>query len=280
MPQSRSCTSLRFLEQNRDSRPPARNGSPPSIAQVSSRSYLESVARLATLLEPSRRKLYDFVCQQPNPVSRDEAADGVGVSRAMAAFHLDRLVESGLLRADYRRLAPGRGGRGTGRPSKLYRRSRHRLDVTLPARAYELLARLLAKTLNEAHGPTTARRAGAEFGHALGVRARGKLSSRPSRERLTTCVTDVLADIGFEPVPARAAAPGEIRARNCPFDPTSRQLPDVVCQAALGLLAGVVEGAGANHLAVRRDPRPGVCCMVLAPSQSRLQQSNKTATGM
>jgi hypothetical protein len=74
----------------------------------------------------------------------------------------------------------------------------------------------------------------------------------------------VLTDVGFEPVAASSVGSGEIRARNCPFDPISRQLPDVVCQAALGIVAGVIQGAAADHLVVHRDPRPGVCCVLLA----------------
>lgn len=101
---------------------------------------------LATLLEPTRDTLYRYVVDAPSAVSRDEAAISVGVSRAMAAFHLDRLVEAGLLRAEYRRLS-GRTGRGAGRPAKLYRRSRRRFDVMIPSRDPELLARLLAESI-------------------------------------------------------------------------------------------------------------------------------------
>jgi predicted ArsR family transcriptional regulator len=246
---------------------------------VSRQKYIDSVARLATLLEPSRRRLYDFVCAQPGPVSRDEAADGVGVSRAMAAFHLDQLVEAGLLRADYRRLAPGRAGPGTGRPSKLYRRSRHRLDVTLPVRAYELLARLLAETLSQPTGGATPRQAGRELGRSLGFRARKRLAAHPSRARLTRCLTDLLADVGFEPTSATSGASAEIRSRNCPFDPISRQLPDVVCQAAVGIAAGAVEAVGADHLSVQREVRAQLCCVVLRPVDGE-SNPTKTATGM
>ena len=47
---------------------------------------------------------------------------GVGVARHTAKFHLDRLVEEGLLDTEFRRLS-GRQGPGAGRPTKLYRRS-------------------------------------------------------------------------------------------------------------------------------------------------------------
>ncbi|HVM01601.1 MAG TPA: hypothetical protein VM263_02945 [Acidimicrobiales bacterium] len=77
-------------------------------------------------------------------VGREEAACAVGVDRSLAAFHLDKLVERGLLEATYRRLS-GRTGPGSGRPSKLYRRSARQHELTLPPRRYELAARLLVE---------------------------------------------------------------------------------------------------------------------------------------
>src|SRR5688572_10198722 len=98
---------------------------------------------MAALREPTRRRLYQYVERQLEAVSRDEAAEAIGITRALAAFHLDKLVEVGVLKAEYRRLS-GRSGPGAGRTSKLYRRSRNQFAVSLPHRNHELLARLLA----------------------------------------------------------------------------------------------------------------------------------------
>ena len=65
----------------------------------------EPLEALAALREPIRRRLYEYVVRQAAAVSRDEAAQAVGTSRAMAAFHLDKLEELGLLRAEFRRLS-------------------------------------------------------------------------------------------------------------------------------------------------------------------------------
>jgi predicted ArsR family transcriptional regulator len=46
----------------------------------------------------------------------------------------------------------GGGGRGPGRPSKLYRRPSHDIAVSLPARHYGLAADLLAAAVTEAAG--------------------------------------------------------------------------------------------------------------------------------
>src|SRR6266516_1829235 len=107
------------------------------------------VRGVAALAEPMRRALYRYVVDQPRPVSRDQAADGVGVSRHVAKFHLDKLQDEGLLEVEYRR-PPGRGGPGAGRPAKLYRRSSRELAVSLPERRYELAGRVLVEAIEDA----------------------------------------------------------------------------------------------------------------------------------
>src|ERR671932_509869 len=84
---------------------------------------VERLTAVAALAEPTRRRLYDHVVRQPDPVGRDEAAAAVGVPRATAAFHLDRLADDGLLDV-VRQRRTGRSGPGAGHPAKLYRRGR------------------------------------------------------------------------------------------------------------------------------------------------------------
>jgi len=62
------------------------------------------VTKLGALADPVRRALYRFVADQPGAVSRDQAADGIDVPRHTAKFHLDRLVDEGLLVTEFKRL--------------------------------------------------------------------------------------------------------------------------------------------------------------------------------
>jgi predicted ArsR family transcriptional regulator len=109
----------------------------------------DDLAAIGLLLEPVRRALYDFVRASGREVSRNEAAEAAGVQRNLAAFHLDKLVEAGLLEATFRRLGERRGP-GAGRPAKLYRRVPGELVVSVPARDYQVLAHLLAETVERA----------------------------------------------------------------------------------------------------------------------------------
>jgi predicted ArsR family transcriptional regulator len=219
---------------------------------------------IASLRQPARRALYEYVGRQPAAVSRDEAAEAVGLNRSLAAFHLDRLVDAGLLTVDYRRLS-GRGGPGAGRPAKLYRRSRRQVAVSLPHRDHTLLAGLLAAGLREIGDDGGASTPARDFGRSLGARARRRLRSRNvAGPRLAECVESVLETVGFEPY---RAPTGELRARSCPFDPLSRRFSPVVCGVGQALVRGVIEGIEADQLQVTREERPDRCCVVVEERQ-------------
>src|SRR5512135_159617 len=142
------------------------------------------IAGIAALEEPARRALYFHVVDRGDAVSRDEAAALAGVSRALAAFHLDKLVEAGLLVAEFRRLT-GRSGPGAGRPAKLYRRSPDQVAVSLPPRSYALVAELLAGALEGAGGAARRDlgRGARAAGRLLGEETRARLGPRAGRER-------------------------------------------------------------------------------------------------
>ena len=223
---------------------------------------------MAALREPTRRRLYQFVERQADAVSRDEAASEIGISRALAAFHLDKLVELGLLKAEYRRLT-GRSGPGAGRTSKLYRRSRKQFAVSLPRRDHELLARLLAASFDSSADDSPAAEPAREYGRSLGLRARKRLRGHPGTARLLECVEAVLESLGFEPY---RSSPSEVRLRNCPFDPLSRVYTPLVCGVGQAVITGVTEGVGATALRVGRHQQPDRCCgLVTLPPSSQVQ---------
>jgi predicted ArsR family transcriptional regulator len=215
---------------------------------------------IATLRDPTRRRLYEYVERQPRAVSRDEAAEAAQVSRALAAFHLEKLVRVGLLKAEYRRLS-GRTGPGAGRTSKLYRRSRHGFAVSVPQRSHELLARLLAESLSSPARSSPGLAPARDYGRSLGRRARGRVRGRPGPERLLGCVEDVLGSLGFDPYRTSSS---EVRLRNCPFDPLSRLFTPLVCGVGQAIMSGVVEGVAAEHASVRREEQPDRCCGVIS----------------
>src|SRR5918994_4533132 len=113
------------------------------------RPLADRVAAVSALDEPIRRALFDHVSRSGAPVSRDEAAEALGLARSTAAFHLDRLAEEGLLAVEFRRLT-GRTGPGSGRPAKLYRRGTGGIAGTIPGRHYDFPGPPLLTAIEEA----------------------------------------------------------------------------------------------------------------------------------
>src|SRR5881409_3372329 len=105
--------------------------------------------RVHLLTEPTRRAVYDAVRVARGPMTRDEVATATGVSRRLAAFHLDLLADGGLLAVDYARPPGRRGGPGAGRPAKRYRVEPVEVEVSMPPRRYDIAARVLARAVAE-----------------------------------------------------------------------------------------------------------------------------------
>ena len=217
------------------------------------------LASLSCLDDRIRGRLYAFVSGCTEPVGRDEAAAAVGIGRALAVYHLDKLVESGLLTASYRR-PPGRGGPGAGRPAKVYSRSGAEFMVTVPPREYELAARLLVQAVAaDCSGRTRAalHDAAWQLGASLGKRRRAD-DAQGDGQRLA--LESALSEHGFEPWHDDA---GTVRMRNCPFRRLAERQPEVVCDMNLALIQGLVAGMGAEGLKPVLDPEPEHCCVVI-----------------
>src|SRR5690242_17601844 len=129
------------------------------------------ISIIAVLADPVRRRLYEYVTGQPHPVSRSEAAQAVGIQRTLAAFHLDRLAEAGLVEVTFRRPA-GRSGPGAGRPAKLYRRAVAEHHVSMPPRDYRCAAELLADVVDMTGAEPQVQRAAHSRGAAAGREVR------------------------------------------------------------------------------------------------------------
>jgi predicted ArsR family transcriptional regulator len=223
-----------------------------------------SVSGVAALAEPVRRDLYLFVSAQDSPVSREQAAEGVGVAAHTAKFHLDRLAAEGLLVTEYRRLG-GRRGPGAGRPTKLYRRSAREVSVTLPPRRYDLAGALMARAIEssaERGKPVleALHQEAARLGHELGEEARDRVGNEPPG----AAVLEVLAAHGYEPRESDDA----ITLANCPFHALAQEHTKLVCGMNLALLSAAAEAGGADHLTPSLDPAPGRCCVVLGYTSS------------
>lgn len=223
------------------------------------------------MLEPARRALYLYVAAQPDAVSREQAADAVELPLHSVKFHLDRLVEEGLLDVEFRRLS-GRTGPGAGRPSKLYRRSSRQLSVSLPERRYDLAGDVLATAIDRSSSDAVpiadaVRDAAEEEGRRIAAAAADEGKAAPGvasavatdgdRHNNLVRAARVLARHGYEP----RISDREIRLANCPFDKLAAKHIELVCGMNLALIGGVIDGLDLTGLSVELAPRPGFCCV-------------------
>ncbi len=231
---------------------------------MDSEEFATQVESVAALAEPIRRALYLYVVSQPAPVSRDQASQGVGTPRHTAKFHLDRLVEEGLLDTDFKRLS-GRDGPGAGRPTKRYRRSTRQVTVALPERRYDLAGQLMAQAIDESASSggdvvASLHRAAADQGAAIGEQARAGMGPRASRARQLAVTCQTLAQYGYEP----RTVDESIVLANCPFHALAREHTDLVCGMNLALLGAMADRVADTGICARLDPSPERCCVVLA----------------
>ncbi len=222
---------------------------------------------VSVLSEDSRRRMFAFIRRAGHAVTRDEAAESVGISRKLAAFHLDKLVDAGLLRARYE--TPG-GIRKVGRRPKVYEPSDAQITVSIPDRRHELLADLLldAVLTEEADENATqaALRTARQRGRQLGAAAREE--TRPGRlgpERGLTACEGLLEEYGYEP--ARETST-RLRLRNCPFHPLAAKAPGLVCGMNQAFLSGYLTGLEVNGIEAVLAPEPGACCVRLDPNDT------------
>jgi predicted ArsR family transcriptional regulator len=218
-----------------------------------------ALAALGSLLDPTRRRLFELVMEAAEPVAREQLAAAAGVSRSLAAYHLDELVDRGLLTASYER-PPGRGGPGAGRPPKLYQLADDEVALHVPYRDYRLLAELLARSINDSADAAQAAQAAARnLGTRLGAAARA-VDHHPHQ-----ALQSALEAGGYEPF---EAAPGLLRLGNCPFASIAANFPTVVCSINLALVEGQLIGLGADGMQAVLAPQDNACCVAIRTTEA------------
>ena len=211
---------------------------------------IDAVGRIGVLSEPVRRRLYEVVATAGVPVDRDTAAERAGIGRPLAAFHLDRLVEVGLLAVEFRRRS-GRTGPGAGRPAKFYVRPvGQEISVELPPRSYDVAAEILA---------TGVERAGRARDSVMEVaRERGQAMASNASAGLLP----MLESEGYEPFVDEA---GVVRLRNCPFHALADEHRELTCAMNHALLDGAASAVADSGFRAVSDPREGLCCVAFVP---------------
>lgn len=224
--------------------------------------HLDDLEHVTSLSDPVRRAVYRFATAERDGVDRNHVAAGLELGRSLAAYHLDKLVEDGLLVTHFEHRGTRRGP-GSGRPSKIYRRAPRAFDVTLPPRDYSLAADVLASALEglDEAAVDAVKAAATEKGRTM----RATRASAPVRKRggPLDAAEARIAACGYEPY----HVDGGLRLRNCPFDAIADVHRDLVCTMNLALLDGLLAPAD-DGLALALEPADGECCVSIRRSTS------------
>lgn len=174
-----------------------------------------------------------------------EVAERVGVHQNTVRFHLDRLLEDGLV--EKVATAP----QGPGRPAAVFR-AVARMDPTGP-RDFKVLAEILTEGLALSERPSTlARDFGRTWGHKHAIGGRARPRGRAGVRQLV----DLLETLGFAPERDRLEDDGHrtIGLRHCPFLEAAHAHAEVICPVHLGLMQGATQAWGTSYDVEGLDP--------------------------
>ncbi|MDP9888189.1 helix-turn-helix transcriptional regulator [Pseudarthrobacter enclensis] len=209
--------------------------------------WVDRIAAVASLTDAKRLQLFELVGASPRPLGRDEVAEAAGMARSTVSFHLDKLVQDGLLAVEFRKPA-GRTGPGSGRPAKFYRPLGGEVNASVPDRNYDLAGELMAAAIEDSEaggGPVaeTLRAAAFRKGKELAEAAAG--------------LEAFLAEAGYQP---QSDGDGGYQLPNCPFHRLSRAHTAVVCDMNGAFLRGAAVGCGGSEDRVAGAAGSGHCC--------------------
>ena len=239
---------------------------------------IPDAAALGLLASPIRRRIVDTLANLPpaldpesaaptpaEGLSAKELADRFGLHVTTMRFHLDQLVQAGLLTATFQRRE------SAGRPRKLYAVERGSLESVSSEQSFKMLSELLVESFHtDEHGrPLTPDEAGARWGRRrVGQERSNAGAPEPARTagqwlgRIGHMV-DLLEEWGYLPEVSTSnhGRTAEVALHDCPFLSLAQENTAVVCGIHRGLIRGVLESLGEESTQVGLTPfvTPHLC---------------------
>jgi len=194
----------------------------------------------------TRRGIYRHVLDVERPVSAAEVAAVFGLHRTVARAHLERMVDVGLVQVGQRHRPTG------GRPAKVYSPGDERVEVLIPARRYEALARLLLRLVAETTPEPRAVDDALETGREHGVDvARVVVGDTAGAARPLTPAEAAawLSEAGYRVrLTDGAESLVTLDITNCVYRELALEYPDVVCAFDRGMFCGMLGAPREGHV--------------------------------
>jgi predicted ArsR family transcriptional regulator len=194
--------------------------------------------------DSTRRKVYLYLRENPGATA-GELATHCDVHANVVRHHLERLTEGGYVTFDNVRKTT------VGRPAKGYRVLDETVVMEGSLRRDALLVALLEMAL-ERLGPDASERmahdVGVEYGRALTESAGAGDSTRSVKTAMAS-IAGLMTAHGFNARAEENEFTSSVVSDNCPFGTAAQHHP-VLCAVDRGLIAGMLEGLGAERTTV------------------------------
>ena len=216
----------------------------------------QDVELLGVLVEPQRRRIYEELARGAEPQTLGELASALELGRTLMSFHLGKLVDAGFVAVLPAQTSAGQRGR----PSQRYRVSDREVMASVPARHYDVVARVLLEAVAGRRSGETVEAAARRVARAQG--AEQARVGQPRRGAPLRVMERLLGRLGYSP----AREDGALVLRNCPFDGLRDTNRELVCGINHALAEGYVDGLDAeDDLTATLRPCPDNCCVVVSP---------------
>ncbi len=199
--------------------------------------------------DPTRRKIYFYLRENPGATAA-ELAGHCDVHANVVRHHLERLTEGGYVTFDNVRKTT------VGRPAKGYRTLDESVVMEGSVRRDALLVALLERALEhlgQDDAEVLAHDVGLEYGRGL-VEAVGAHDTARSVRAAMASIAGLLTAHGFDARSEGDDDTSSVVSDNCPFGSAARHHP-VLCAMDRGLIAGMLEGLGAERTVVTLTSR-------------------------
>ena len=194
--------------------------------------------------DSTRRKVYFYLRDNPGATAA-ELATHCDVHANVVRHHLERLTEGGYVTFDNVRKTT------VGRPAKGYRVIDENVVMEGSLRRDALLVALLEMAL-ERLGPDASERmahdVGLEYGRVL-TESSGQGECTKTVKSAMASIAGLLTAHGFSARVEETEFSSSVVSENCPFGTAAQHHP-VLCAVDRGLIAGMLEGLGAERTIV------------------------------
>jgi predicted ArsR family transcriptional regulator len=212
----------------------------PFSGKLSADEFSAAVSALTTAFgDPTRREIYLYLRQADGGRTSTEVAQYFDLHPNVARHHLDKLASGGYLVVELAR------GESAGRPSKRYRAREPVQILTFPPRRDNLLATLLARSLQMLpadEASAMAEEVGYDYGRSLAAGMEPSATHHRSVRTAVASVAEALTAHGFAAHAESRGGEMMIVAEQCPFGEAAQRFPHVVCAIDRGMIRGMLAG--------------------------------------